>query len=399
MHILIIPSEVYASKESPLAGIFQQHQARALTRAGYKVGVISIQLRSFELLRDRLLGWPQGVEVDRDREIPVIRYHGWYWIPHIVRGKTWLTLRVGMKLYVRYVEEHGTPDLIHAHNALYAGLLASRIKEKFGTPYVITEHSTAYARGLVSECQIPYVREAFLNADKRLFVSSGLGKILERFLGDDVSPWHCVPNILDNTFDKTLPIQGSDGGSRESFRFLTVGNLSARKGHGELLSAFALKFRGQNAVQLRIGGTGPLRKQLERRAMELGIDNQLRFLGQLDRKQVCFEMKTCHAFVLPSHYETFGVVLIEALSLGKPVISTRCGGPEEIVNPGNGVLVSAKDVVGLGEAMEAMQMDINKYDNVWIRQDCMSRFGENAVIGELSNMYSEVCQQRHWCDP
>jgi glycosyltransferase involved in cell wall biosynthesis len=394
MHILIIPSEVYASQESPLAGIFQQHQARALARAGYKVGVISIQLRSFELLRDRLLGWPQGVEVDSDQGIQVIRYHGWYWIPYIVRGKTWLTLRVGMRLFARYVEEHGTPDLIHAHNALYAGLLASRIKGKFGAPYVITEHSTAYARGLVSDCQTPYVREAFLNADKRFFVSSALGKILERFLGDGVSPWQCVPNILDNTFGEKPRIEGSEGGSRKPFRFLTIGNLSERKGHRDLLTAFALKFRGQSALQLRIGGEGPLRTQLERQAMELGIDNQLRFLGQLDREQVRFEMKTCHAFVLPSHYETFGVVLIEALSFGKPVISTRCGGPEEIVNPRNGVLVSTKDIVGLGEAMEAMRININRYDNVWIQEDCVSRFGENAVVGKLSSMYSEVCQQR-----
>ena len=394
MHILIIPSEAYASQESPLAGIFQQHQARALMRAGYEVGVISIQLRSFELLRNRLLGWPQGIEADSDQGIPVIRYHGWYWIPCIVRGKTWLTLRAGMRLLKRYIREHGMPDVIHAHNALYAGLLASRIKEKLDIPYVITEHSTAYARGLVSDCQVPYVREAFFNADKRLFVSSDLGRILERFLGNDVSPWHCVPNILDNTFRQEPRIQESDGGAREPFRFLTIGNLSQRKGHGDLLSAFALKFREQNAVQLRIGGEGPLGKQLERQAMELGIDNQLRFLGPLDREQVRFEMKTCHAFVLPSHYETFGVVLIEALSLGKPVISTRCGGPEEIVTPKNGVLVSTKDIVGLGEAMEAMRTNINRYDNVWIQEDCVSRFGENAVVGMLSNIYSEVCQQR-----
>ena len=394
MHILIIPSEVYASQESPLAGIFQQHQARALARAGYKVGVISIQLRSFELLRDRLLGWPQGIEVDSDQGIPVIRYHGWYWIPRIVRGKTWFTLRAGMRLFTRYIGKHGMPDLIHAHNALCAGLLASRIKEKFNVPYIITEHSTAYARGLVSDCQAPYVREAFSNADKRLFVSSDLGKTLERFLGNDTSPWHCVPNILDNAFVKNPPIEGSDGDSREPFRFLTVGSLSPRKGHGDLLSAFALKFREENAVQLRIGGEGLLQEQLERQAMELGIDNQLRFLGPLDREQVRFEMKTCHAFVLPSHYETFGVVLIEALSLGKPVISTRCGGPEEIVTPKNGVLVSTKDIVGLGEAMEAMRTNINRYDNVWIQEDCVSRFGENAVVGMLSNIYSEVCQQR-----
>ena len=393
MHILIIPSEVYGSKESPLAGIFQRHQARALTRAGYKVGVISIQLRSFERLRNRLLGWPHGVEVDRDREIPVIRYHGWYWIPHIVRGKTWLTVRVGMKLYVRYAEEHGTPDLIHAHNALYAGLLASQIKNRFGVPYVITEHSSAYAFGLVRKSQMLHVKEAFLNADKRLVVSTSLGSVLENLMGDYVCPWVYVPNVLDEIFERQAFNSAPKRQSDKAFRFLTIGKLSEGKGQRDLLKAFALKFRGKSAVQLRIGGAGPLRKQLDKQAVELGVDNQLRFLGRLDREQVRFEMKSCHAFVLPSHYETFGVVLIEALSFGKPVISTRCGGPEEIVNPRNGVLVSTKDIVGLGKAMEAMQININKYDNFWIQQDCMSRFGENAVMGKLSNIYAEVCQR------
>ena len=104
-------------------------------------------------------------------------------------------------------------------------------------------------------------------------------------------------------------------------------------------------------------------------------------------------MQSCNAFVLPSHYETFGVVLMEALSCGKPVISTKCGGPEGIVNSQNGMLVCKKNILALGEAMETMRMNFDKYDNAWIQTDCMSRFGESVVVAKLSNTYTEVCQR------
>ncbi len=419
MHVLIVPSDTYVSKECPIGGIFQQHQARALRGAGHKVGVISIQLLSFELIREILFARRQGVELDSDQGIPVIRRHGRYWIPplprrfchsvlrslakglravgfshHIVRGEVRLVLRAAMALFQEYVREHGMPDLVHAHNALFAGVLGSRIRTKFGIPYVITEHSSAYARGLISECQIQYIREAFLNADRRLVVSSCLGRLLERFLGNDVRPWTCVPNILDETFAKEVLIQKPEQHGKNPFRFLTIGRLFEGKGIRGLLNAFASKFRGENAVQLKVGGEGPLRKQLQRQANRLGIDNQVSFLGELAREQVLLEMQSCHTFVLPSHYETFGVVLIEALSCGKPVISTKCGGPEEIVNPQNGMLVRNKNIPALGEAMEAMRMNIDRYDNAWIQKDCTSRFGQSAVVGKLSDIYTEVCQQR-----
>lgn len=79
---------------------------------------------------------------------------------------------------------------------------------------------------------------------------------------------------------------------------------------------------------LEIGGDGPEKTKLEELVTKLGINKNIKFLGQLTRDEVKNKMnEESSAFVLSSEYETFGVVVVEALALGKPVIATKCGGP------------------------------------------------------------------------
>ena len=337
-----------------------------------------------------LSGWRTGIRVEDDQGIPVFKYDGWHWIPYIVQGQIWLLLRAGMTLFREYVTQHGLPDIIHAHNAQFAGFIASKIKQEWGIPYVLTEHSSAYARGLIRRSEMVYIKDAFQLAEQRLVVSPTLGHVLEEIIGDSVRPWEWVSNILDRSFkNKALGKETNKDGDNP-FRFLHIGSLIELKGQADLLRAFASKFEGKSEIQLRIGGSGPLRQELETLSKNLSIDQQVIFLGQLNREQVLAEMQTCDIYVLSSHYETFGVVLIEALACGKPVIATTCGGPDYIIQPENGVLVPPKDIVRLAEAMAVMKEKIDRYDPIRIRQDCISRFGEQAIIDQLSSIYREV---------
>lgn len=386
MHILIIPFEHFMRPDNPLAGIFQHHQAHALKRAGYKVGVISPQLRSLLLMRTKLLGWPRGITAEDDNGVPVMRYHGWDLSTRLTRG-CWQWVRAGMLLFEKYVEEFGMPDIVHAHNALCAGVLAVRLKNNFNIPYVVTEHSSSYARGLLNNSEKAAAKDAFRSADARLVVSPALGYVLEKHIGDSVCPWEWIPNIIDEKFEKADLLKKKQ---TDQFRFLNVGSLVEIKGQTDLLQAFAGRFRGIKDVRLRIVGDGPLKGKLELMSERLGLDRQVDFLGQIERERVLSEMQLCDVYVHSSHYETFGVVLIEALACGKPVISTACGGPECIVNDKNGALVPVKDTTAFGEAMERMRRDIGNYDPVMIREDCISRFGEKRIIVELSGIYERI---------
>jgi glycosyltransferase involved in cell wall biosynthesis len=395
MHVLIIPSERYLSPEEPLSGIFQRDQARALKRAGLKVGIVAPAHRSLRWLRVRVRGWPRGIEIVEDEGIPVYRSQAWRWIPGRVPylgGQ--LILSVGKKLFTLYVHDNGLPDLVHAHNSLYAGVLAARLKQDYGVPFVLTEHSSAYLTNGFQGWQRLLIRHVLERSSARIVVSKHLGKVIEQLFPEVASPWEWVPNILDPLFEYQNALEEEIPSSREPFCFLTVGNLVWVKGHEILLKAFAWVFKGKHHVYLRIGGDGPLRGKLERLCHHLGIKDQVKFLGQLTREQVLAEMRRCDAFVLPSFYETFGVVLIEALACGKPVIATACGGPEEIVNSANGILVPPGDKVALGRAMLQMLDSIGSYEREIIRQHCLNLFGEATVVSRLRKVYEHVLGAR-----
>jgi glycosyltransferase involved in cell wall biosynthesis len=282
------------------------------------------------------------------------------------------------------------PHLIHAHNALYAGALARVIFLKHELPYVITEHSSIYAQGGLRRWQVPLVHDALQTAQGRAVVSVALGELLETRFGEAASPWEWIPNILENEFE-TLDFEiQANSGHKHGLRFLTIGGLVEIKNQSNLLKAFSHKFKFEKNVELRIGGDGPLRKKLETEAIKLGVADRVVFLGWLTRQRVHEELRNCDAFVLSSNHETFGVVLIEALAYGKPLISTACEGPQCIIKAFNGVLVPPRDPISLGGAMWDVMRKREEYDSLLIRRDCLQRFGEQAIVARLIRFYRQA---------
>ena len=98
-------------------------------------------------------------------------------------------------------------------------------------------------------------------------------------------------------------------------------------------------------------------------------------------------MMNSDCFVLSSNFETFGVVLIEALACGLPLIATKCGGPEDIVNKQNGILMDVENQLQLEDAMLTMYKNANKYDKQKLRSDAKDRFGEKAFIKNAMKYY------------
>jgi len=395
LHVLIIPSERFVPAEEPMAGIFQRDQARALKKAGLKVGILAPTPRSLRWLMVRSRGWARGFEIKVDDGISVYCYQSWRWIPGRVPYLSIIQpIIIGKRLFIRYISDHGMPDLIHAHNSLYAGLIAVQLNKKYGIPFVLTEHSSAYLSNRIHKWQRSFIKTVIKNAAARIAVSRHLGKTLENIFPDVAASWEHIPNILDNLFEKHNYFKNGRSSDFNSFRFLTVGALTPIKGHMILLQAFAKAFKGNLAIQLYIVGDGPLHDDLVNLSKRLGIQRQVKFLGYLTREQVLREMQECDAFILPSLHETFGVVIIEALACGKPVIATSCGGPEEIINNKNGILVPPGDVISLGDAMLNMIQEVNKYDAFQIREDCISLFGEASVVRHLISVYERVLNGR-----
>lgn len=384
MHILIIPAEHYLTPKTPLGGIFQQHQARALSAAGYKVGVISSGTISPRLL---FKSYPYH-KYEQDGEISVYRNYSQAILPGKLRQATLFNnkqIKLGLALFDAYVADNGLPDIVHAHNALYAGLIAAEIKSRYGIPFVITEHSTAYARGCYGQDELLTIQQIFDEAAVISTVSTPFKLLLNTMFSDRHYNIDVLFNILDDYFANVNVKEKN----KSQFVFTNIASCDEKKDQLSLLKAFALSFKGMN-VRLRIGGVGPLKQALIDMAVSEGIAGQVDFLGLLSRQQVKEEMIKSNCFVLSSRYETFGVVLIEAAACGTPMVATKCGGPEDIVNELNGILVQPSDSGVLADAMKNLYNNYQRYNPEEIASDCLQRFGADAFIRKVSSLYERV---------
>lgn len=384
-HVLLLPSW-YPSSRSPNNGTFFQSQAVALQNAGVKTGVIApevIGLRAF--LED---GRPSTAILREDDEgVATYRKLTVAALPRFSRRNAWFWARAGKALYAEYVRDQGTPDLIHAHSALYGGILARDLARKSGIPYVISEHHSAFARGRLRPWTRRQAAQAFAAASGRFVVSPHLGQSLTAQFTDGFCPWSTVPNTLDPRFEQPLQRISRDP---DALRLLCIGTFRKLKAQQQLIAAFAKAFHGDTGKRLRLGGAGPTVDDCRAHAHDLGVGEQVEFLGPLDREGVWRALMNTDLLIVPSYYETFGIVAIEALACGVPVVATRCGGPEGIVDDDNGLLVPPGDVDALADALVSMQGRLESYDPERLRRDCLDRFSTGAVSGQLLTEYESI---------
>jgi glycosyltransferase involved in cell wall biosynthesis len=306
------------------------------------------------------------------------------WFPRTVGPAARLHIWHGLRLYERYISTNGRPDVLHAHSLLFAGAVAAEIKRRYGVPFVVTEHSSAFARALVSPRGLELAKAACVQAAHRFAVSHALASHLGGLLASDGFDWEYLPNTVSADFSiGPLPDQKGD----RCFHFINVGMMNENKGQASTLRAFAAIAGAHPEARLMFVGDGPHRRMLEDEARALGLTDRVLFTGMLARELVRDAIAAADVLVLSSRYETFGVVLIEALALGKPVIATRCGGPESIVEERDGILVPIDDVPSLAAAMSKMCNTRTTYDGGAIRASCLQRFGERAISSRLISLY------------
>lgn len=384
MHVLFLPSW-YPSGPKDIAGSFFREQALAMHNSGCKVGVIAPALLS-PIKPFSALKVARGVCYEDDQGIPTYRSSRLNFTPKVWPLIARRMVRATRLLYDAYVAQEGHPDLIHVHSALPAGAGALDINDRLGIPFVLSEHNTAFARAKINTKGKKIVRRISLGASDRFAVSAPFARLLEETIIVPAKTFSVMPNMVDDAFLNIDFSQKKSG----IFNFLHISLLDDKKNIPVLIHAFAARFRGQADITLTIGGQGPARPALEALARTLDINEQVSFPGELSRSQVRAALSKSDAFVLPSRFETFGVVLVEALAMGVPVIATRSGGPEDIVTESNGILIPVDDMHALADAMGKLQKNPSAYDPQQLRDDCRARFGSEAMSQKWQNIYESV---------
>lgn len=376
MHILLIPSW-YISSYNPLAGIFFKEQAEALAKYN-KVGVIAIQEISIrEIVNQKKLYFENKNFIENDVETYILQYPA---LPKLHKIRRKIKSLLFKKLFKRYVKENGMPDIVHLHSYMN-GELAIWVKEKYNIPYVVTEHFSGFSRDIVSEEDMDRAKNIFKKSAYNIAVSEEFVKLLNSKFNYE---FKYIPNIVNIDFFNIKTDMAKEG-----FEFINIAFLNKNKNQEMLINAFHRAFKNKSRIKLTIVGDGPEYDNLKALITELNIEEQVSLYGRASREEVKKLLQESNAFVLSSRYETFGVVVIEALASGLPVVATKCGGPESIINDNIGLL-SEIDENSLAKNLIQMRKNRLNYNPNYIRNYVKDNFSEEVIVQQLKDVYEKV---------
>jgi len=293
----------------------------------------------------------------------------------------------------------GEFDLLHAFWPLPHGLLGLAAKRASGVPLVCTFFGVELTW---MESDLPFLgpvlRRIVRGSDGVTVISSYTGERLRKLVpGADPA---IIPFGATVEPREIAPARARRPGA--PFELLFVGRLVERKGVHVLLEALA-RVEPERRVLLRVVGDGPEREPLERRAAELGVGDRVVFEGFVSRGELEARFAGCDAFVLPAvvdakgDTEGLGVVLLEAMSYGKPVIASAAGGIVDIVRDRrNGFLVPPGDADALAEAVRRLAGDAARAAEMGAagREDVEAGFSWPVIVDRLATLYGRVARSR-----
>lgn len=381
MHIMVIPSW-YSNKANKVHGSFFKEQFKALQNDGEKISVAYNEI--WPITKLGKIKEKRKINFQVEDNLRTYRYKDYNYFPKNPMMFRSFNKRMD-KLYKEIVKKEGKVDIIHAHSCFWGGIAAAYISKKYNIPLVITEHSSLKYAKYAKDSYKQYIFDAYKEADILISVGTGLKKEISEYVDRDIM---VIPNMVD------LNLFYIDNNKNKKFTFFSCAFLEEGKGMGDLIKAFSMAFKGQDVI-LNIGGDGSTKNSLEELAKEINIDEQVNFLGALSREQVSEEMRKCDAFALPSEHETFGVVYIEALACGKPVIGANNGGAEDIIEEYNGIIANKNDVDSIKDALIEIKENYNIYNKNLIRKKVVDKYSEEVLVECIKGVYKEAYERHH----
>ena len=379
--LLILTPSYPNEDESFIAETFVKYQVDELKRYFKKIIVIAPVLRSFGYLKkDRLCKdyTYENVEVYFPRSI----YIPLFWLSKILIDNR-------LQAVERCIEEHHLHfDLIHAHFTWPSGYIGVRLREKYGKPVITTIHENGDWFDQEVGMNHPLINTAWSGADALIRVNRKDVPVLKRY-NERV---YSIPNGFSPAFhpiDTAVARErlGLPGDVKIVF---SLGNLIQRKGFNYLIDAMEQICNQRDDVFCFIGGAGPERGSLQVQIDRLHLGEKVKLLGSVPSDILPLWMNACDLFVLPSLSESFGVVQIEALACGKPVVSARNRGSEEVViSDEYGLLVDPADPEDLAEKI------LVALDREWDRDAILEyaqRYTWENIAKKIMGVYTQILE-------
>ncbi len=367
MKILVIPSW-FPSVKNPIWGDYLIKQACELSKLA-EVNMLHVNRRGFkEFIRGSKKYQKDGFDDKRFG-------FGFYQISILnlkainVTLSFYLYAFFAYRVFKKMKRVIGKPDVIVAQSILPAGLAARYISKKEKIPYVIHEHSIN-----VLEHYGKYAPKLLENSSGVFAVSEVVKRKLTEFSDKEVV---IVPNFIDV---KSFDVERK---SHDTFNLISIANFYKVKALEVLIEAMSILVEQYDMknIRLNIVGTGEYEDYYKLAAKKFKMEQYVNFTGYLTKEKIIEYMKISDLLCVSSRGETFAIPVIEALACGIPVISTKCGGPEEMINDEIGVLVSVDDPQEYAKGILKIYHNYDFFDSGKLKDYVFKRY-DKKVIGE-----------------
>lgn len=390
---VLVLSHMYPRSHHPAGGIFVHDQVKALRARGLDVRVMSgdpFWIDTLDPVRiwRALATWRRtgGYRWEDHDGVPLIRF------PYIVSSRflpfqahAFTYTRAALRCLRRLTEPFEF-RLVHAHTAFTDGSAGVAISKARRVPLVITEHTGPFSV-LTRTGYLRRKTQAAMNAADRLIAVSPslLADIEAQVKLKQPARAVVVPNLVDTEFFRPAPHRQD-----ASMRALWVGHFVSVKRVDRLLSALAEAVKTEPRLQLRLVGDGELLDEMRSLALRLGVNDRVEFMGGVDRASLPAHYVNSDFVVISSDRETFGVVAIEGLSCGRPVLTTACGGPQSVITDAELGMVVEPSISGLAAGLVAMAARARAAESDLIREVAKRRFSTTAITDRVMKVYSDV---------
>jgi len=290
-------------------------------------------------------------------------------------------------------------DIIHAHNycyfPAYSAALACQVSK---VPMILTTHAG-------TESLLPNLRKLY-DCTVGKFVLHSASHIIaltkqdaDYFISLDAKPekLSIIPNGVDEKFLSHIG-NGDDFKKKYNIEgdvILFVGRLSRQKGLEYLLKAMPKILKeNRDAVLVIVGEDFGIKARLTILATQLKIENHVIFTGSLPNELLLAAYDACEVFVLPSICEPFGIVVLEAMARGKPIVATNLGAARNLIQDGlNGFLVEPKKPDQIAEKVSLLLQDKKMAKNMGaINKSIITKFSWDNIAREIEKIYFKVLQ-------